>query len=108
MKKARLDPGGIEAISRWLSLSDTTGNNGMETPHPEGVTEGGREKRTVPSGIPAGIPSLYWGIFRGCRCAQSPANGFHPSGILLPFLPKTAPSLPLLKTFFTPSKSSGT
>ena len=61
LKSRRLNPGGIIAISRWLSVSDTTGNNEIKTSHPEGVTECGRKKRTVPSGIPAGCADFVGG-----------------------------------------------
>ena len=49
----------------------------------KGVTECGRKKTRRASGIPAGMLGLFWGMFRGYRYAQSPANGFDPSGIVL-------------------------
>ena len=44
-----------------VERSDTTGIDGIKTSHPEGVTECGREKRVVPSGIPAGMQGFCWG-----------------------------------------------
>ena len=41
----------------------------------------GPEKRAVPSGISCRDAWTSFGMFRGCRGAQSPANGFNPSGI---------------------------
>ena len=99
LKSRRLNPGGIIAISRWLSVSDTTGNNEIKTSHPQGVTECGRKKRTVPSGIPAGMRGFCGGMFRGCSgdvAALNPrlmalippgSDRFDPSGFhLSPFL----------------------
>ena len=64
-----------------VERSDTTGFDGMKSSHPEGVTECGQKTRTVLTGIPSWDAWLLWGMFRGFRCAQSPPNGFDPSGI---------------------------
>ena len=75
--------GGLKSISRWSSAANTTG------PRPHPIAQPGGMPALLPpqglqeperAGIPAGMPSVG-ARFRGCRCAQSPANRWHPSGM---------------------------
>ena len=73
------DPGGVSEISRWWSVSDTTG---LARP----------EETRLPAGLPDRMRDAIslaprWGAvtrgdrFRWCRCAQPPANIWHPFGM---------------------------
>ena len=70
--------GGLKAISRWLRSNATTPPVFDEKRGriPEGCQTAGRVLRSLRD------RSLTRDPFRGFRFAQSPANGWHPSGTL--------------------------
>ena len=77
--RGHLEAGDFAAISRWLSAA-TPPEKDEDPLHP------GRDVSLARNGCGPLLASLpgceeAWCRDRWCRCAQPPANGFHPSGI---------------------------
>ena len=76
--------GGLEAISRWSRRNATT-PPGWDEKNGR-IPEGWQRWADAPTRFRDGLRSLRDRVrfaygFRGYRCAQSPANGWHPSGM---------------------------
>ena len=88
---ARVDPGGVPAVSRWLSAAtppvfwpdaDSTpigvAAASIKTPLDPGPFRAAH-LATTPAGV---VPFERLGN-RWCRCTQPPANGYDPSGVIV-------------------------
>lgn len=79
-RHAKENAGGVPEISRGSSesASDTPGWRPQTSRTPEECQNHARRNILRPSqGREIGAR-----VFRGCRCAQPPANFFHPSGMM--------------------------
>jgi hypothetical protein len=76
------DAGGIAAISRWLSDSDTTGMRPQKLASRRDASKRSKlpTTHTAQAGIPLGC-IVFWISLRRCRYAQPPANRSHASGM---------------------------
>ena len=92
-------PGGMTAISRWLSAAIPP--ELRQTHHHGRPWRGRRVSRCDPSGV-GKWPGTVGHCYRWCRCAQPPANSCGPSGVGHRMVTAPRPSLATIVTHSNP------